>query len=212
MIGFNRRNFLTFASQAVTAFAAGGVVALHGRSASAGSTEGTKSVTEKWMGALTQKKTSDSPLYLGRFKDPVYFLTAPITWKPNHDQIGKAEPVEAPAGFVTDLASVPRVFFSLLRPDDDYAYAAIIHDYLYWTQTRPKEEADSIIKYAMEDFKVANWKRQSIYAAVVVAGRPAWDNNARLKKAGEQRILRKYPPNAGTSWSDWKRQPDVFAP
>lgn len=211
MVQFNRRNVLTFGFQAITAFTAGEVT-LHTGTAIADSSGSAKSSTEKWMSGLTQNKSSDSPLYFGRFKEPVYFLTAPIIWKPNPNQIGKAQPVEAPAGFVTDLASVPSVFFSLLRPDDDYAYAAIIHDYLYWTQTRRRDEADSIIKYAMEDFNVANWKKQSIYAAVVAAGQSAWDNNARKKQAGEKRILTKYPPNARTTWSDWKRQPDVFAP
>src|SRR4051794_19430354 len=129
MMQFNRRRFLKVAAQAAPAFIVGGVAALQSGSAAA-TPKSPKSVTSNWMGALTEKKASDSPLYFGRFKEPIYFLTAPITWKPNPNQIGKAEAVEAPAGFVTDLASVPRAFFSLLRPDDDYAYAAIIHDYL----------------------------------------------------------------------------------
>ena len=47
-----------------------------------------------------------------------------------------------PTGFVTDFASIPPIFYSVLRPDGEYAYAAVIHDYLYWTQTRPREDAD----------------------------------------------------------------------
>ncbi len=39
--------------------------------------------------------------------------------------------IHVPAGFVTDLASVPRIFWTLLPPDGKYAKAAIIHDYLY---------------------------------------------------------------------------------
>ncbi len=80
-------------------------------------------------------KASDSPLYMGRFKDPVYFLLHPITWKPNPDQADQYKAVEVPKGFVTDLASIPQVFWNVLRPDDKYAYAAIVHDYLYWTQS-----------------------------------------------------------------------------
>ncbi|WP_316171111.1 DUF1353 domain-containing protein [Bradyrhizobium sp. SZCCHNRI1058] len=207
MLGLQRRNFLLLGSKA----AAAGLVAIVGRDAHAAKVSNS-ALKSKWIDRLNEKKISDSPLYLGRFRDPMYFLTAPISWKPNPDQVGKAQPVEAPAGFVTDLASVPPVFFSLLRPDDDYAYAAILHDYLYWTQGRPKAEADLVIKYAMEDFSVAAWKKETIYRAVVAAGQSAWDKNAALKQQGEKRILKKYPPNARVSWADWKRQPEVFAP
>lgn len=52
--------------------------------------------------------------------------------------------IEVPAGFVTDLASVPRIFWTLLPPDGKYAKAAIIHDYLYDNALRTKKEADRI--------------------------------------------------------------------
>ena len=68
------------------------------------------------------------------------------------------------------------------------------------------------MKYAMEDFDVPSWKKITIYEAVVVAGRPAWDGNAKLKSQGEKRLLKKYPPTAKPAWADWKLQPDVFAP
>lgn len=35
-----------------------------------------------------------------------------------------------PLGFITDLASVPRVLWALLPPHGRYAKAAILHDYL----------------------------------------------------------------------------------
>ncbi|EOD5071623.1 TPA: DUF1353 domain-containing protein [Salmonella enterica subsp. enterica serovar Enteritidis] len=38
--------------------------------------------------------------------------------------------ISVPAGFVTDLATVPRIFWTLLPPDGKYTKAAIIHDYL----------------------------------------------------------------------------------
>src|SRR5262245_47745360 len=83
----------------------------------------------QWMAAvMVSAKASDDPLYLGRVREEMYFLLQPITWKPNPDQAPKFEPVVVPAGFVTDLASIPRIFFSALRPDGVYAYAAIVHD------------------------------------------------------------------------------------
>jgi hypothetical protein len=47
------------------------------------------------------------------------------------------------------------------------------------------------------------------YDAVI--GQAAWDNNARLRKAGERRILKKVPPSFTISWSEWKKTPGVFA-
>ena len=63
-------------------------------------------------------------------------------------------------------------FYSLLRPDGDYTYPAIIHDYLYWTQDRSREAADDIFKFGMEDFAISKVKIVAIYEAVRLAGRP----------------------------------------
>ncbi len=52
--------------------------------------------------------------------------------------------ISVPAGFVTDLATVPRIFWTLLPPDGKYAKAAIIHDYLYDNALRTKQETDKI--------------------------------------------------------------------
>ncbi|WP_050995880.1 DUF1353 domain-containing protein [Bradyrhizobium yuanmingense] len=160
---------------------------------------------------LTPTKASDAPLYLGRFREEIYFLLKPITWKPNPDQAPQLTPVEAPIGFVTDLASIPPILYSLLRPDGVYAYAAILHDYLYWIQDRPREQADEILRLSMIDFEVEASKVVAIYEAVRTFGRSAWAHNARLRASGEKREIVKFPPNARTSWIQWKKDPQVFA-
>lgn len=43
---------------------------------------------------------------------------------------GRTDLLKVPAGFVTDFASVPRVFVWLLPRYGDYTWAAILHDYL----------------------------------------------------------------------------------
>ena len=111
---------------------------------------------------------------------------------------------------MTDFASIPQAFFSLLRPDGLYAYAAVIHDYLYWTQNGTREAADMTFKFAMQDFKVKPATANTIYGAVRAAGRSAWDENARLKAAGERRILTRFPEDPRILWTDWKKRPDVF--
>ena len=165
---------------------------------------------ERWMqswidapGAVTK------PLYLGRFQDPIYFVLKEIGWRPNEGQKGLPT-VAVPTGFVTDMASIPRVFWSALRPDGTYAYAAIIHDYLYWYQTCTRADADKVFKHAMEDLGVEPSKIDLIYAAVRVGGESAWNTNKALRKAGEKRILVKYPESPAVTWASWKSKKDVL--
>jgi uncharacterized protein DUF1353 len=110
-----------------------------------------------------------------------------------------------------DTRSIPPIFFSVLRADGEYAYAAVIHYYLYWTQTRPREEADEILKLAMQDLKVDSIKLTAIYKAVRHFGGKAWIDNARLKSQGQKRILVKFQDDPTINWDDWKKRPDVFA-
>jgi Protein of unknown function (DUF1353) len=179
---------------------------------------------QDWMGALMNPsddsvpagvpRAPTSPLFFGKFVDHFFFLLRPIGWKPNPDQVGKYVAVSVPPGFVTDLASIPRVFWSLLPPDGNYAYAAIVHDYLYWTQERPKEEADQILKLTMQDFKINSATIFAIFEGVHLFGGWAWRNNAVLKARGEKRILKHWPIADGdttSTWAEWKTRPGVFA-
>ncbi|MEO8327450.1 MAG: DUF1353 domain-containing protein [Nitrospirota bacterium] len=134
-----------------------------------------------------------------------------MSWTPNPGQ-EKYAAVTVPTGFVTDLASIPRIFWSLLRPDGEYAYGAIVHDYLYWEQSRPREEADHILKLAMEDFEIDAPTVVAIYGAVSLSGQAAWNDNAEKKAQGEQRLLTRFPQDPRIRWADWKQRPGVFEP
>ena len=68
--------------------------------------------------------------------DWFYIKDGEARWFPNQGQAYKF--VEVPIGFVSDLASVPSILWSKYPPQGRYAIAAIIHDYLYWIQTRPR--------------------------------------------------------------------------
>lgn len=140
--------------------------------------------------------------------DFYYVKGSSIKWYPNPGQ--SFQPVVVPTGFVTDLTSIPRPFWQLLRPEGRHAYAAVVHDYLYWTQTRPRVEADEIFKMALEDSKVDAWIIKTIYLAVRQFGQESWDDNERLRKAGDLRILKRFPTDFTTPWSEWKKQPGVF--
>lgn len=141
--------------------------------------------------------------------DFYYVMNGTIRWYPDEGQ--DAQEVEVPEGFVTDLASIPRVFWQVLRPEGRYAYAAVVHDYLYWTQTRPRLEADRILKFAMEDSGVNPRTIDLIYQAVRRFGKSAWDSNAREKRMGGRRFLKRFPDEFTIAWDDWKKRPDVFA-
>ncbi len=163
-----------------------------------------------WMTEWMQSKSLFGRLQMSRFVEPTYFLTQPTTWRPAQSPSPFAE-VTVPTGFVTDFASIPRVFWSLLPSDGEYAHAAVIHDYLYWNQARSREEADSIFKGAMEDLRVDARMVGILYNAVRMFGTSAWAENSRLKRAGERRVLKRFPDQVGARWQDWRKMPDAFA-
>jgi hypothetical protein len=214
MQNFTRRCFLDMSSGFGAALCASGTAALLPRSV--GAEPKRSGSAERWMDQFISQHSSRTEaavgvLFVGRFRDPMYFLTSPISWHPDSGQAGYLAPIEVPAGFVTDLASIPRIFWSILRPDGEYAHAAVIHDYLYWTQSRPRDVADEILKRDMQDLHVDRNSIAEIYAAVRAFGSGAWEDNATLKASGEKRILKVYPNDPSILWSDWKKRPDVFA-
>lgn len=201
-----RRSFILTASHVLVSLP----IILHAQNEDPKKLVGKEEWMATWMMQDPDTRTSDSPLHLGRFKDPIYFTLNNITWVPDPEQASKFREVEVPTGFVTDLASIPPIFYTELRPDGEYAYAAIIHDYLYWSQTRPREEADEIFKMVMVDYKIKQGVINTIYQAVRLLGADAWKANAQLKAQGEKRILKKYPPTGNITWAEWKRQHDVL--
>ena len=80
--------------------------------------------------------------------------------------------IEIPAGFITDGASVPRIFWNVLSPFGDYFGAAIVHDFLYTPGNRWFDRAtvDRIFLAAMEDAGVPFIRRRVIYRAVRLGG------------------------------------------
>ena len=165
---------------------------------------------ERWMQSWIDAPGSITrPLYLGRFQDPTYFLLQDIGWQPSGNQKVLAS-VHAPTGFITDLTSIPRVFWSALRPDGNYAYAAILHDYLYWFQPFGRDDADLVLKYAMEDLGVESATVATVYSAVRVGGESAWKENKTSREGGEKRILVKYPDSPSITWANWKARQGVL--
>ncbi len=84
--------------------------------------------------------------------------------------------IEVPIGFVTDGASVPKIFWSIFDPTGPYLKAAVIHDYLYNTKMFSRKMCDDLFLEAMKASGVGFFTRQTIYRAVRLGGWVAYNN------------------------------------
>jgi hypothetical protein len=116
--------------------------------------------------------------------------------------------ITVPTGFVTDYASVPRMFWSVIGPHGPHSSPAVVHDFLYWDQGCNREEADRILALAMDEQGVAWATRKAIYIAVRVGGGGAWDTHTKEREDGLPAII---PPAyihipAKMSWDEYRQQ------
>jgi hypothetical protein len=83
--------------------------------------------------------------------------------------------VNVAKGFITDLASIPRLFWSVIgSPEGLYTDAAVVHDCLYDQQFFTRLRCDQILLEAMQDLGVSWWTRHVIYVGVRIGGWIAW--------------------------------------
>lgn len=82
-----------------------------------------------------------------------------------------------PKGFITDLASVPRIFWGIFPPFGRYTSATIVHDFLYSKYNATginRTLADVIFGHLMKELKVDFFTRNTMYTAVRAFGDIAW--------------------------------------
>jgi hypothetical protein len=79
--------------------------------------------------------------------------------------------ITVPAGFVTDLASIPRVLWALpgFAPFELLS-GPILHDYLYRTRMVPRAEADALLYRAMREDGIGRVRAYTVYSAVRMFG------------------------------------------
>jgi len=88
--------------------------------------------------------------------------------------------IDVPKGFVTDLASIPRLLTPLFPIHGLQTRAAVVHDYLYSEQGDidcgpfTREQCDEIFLIGMEQLGVGWLKRTMMYNAVRAGGWLAW--------------------------------------
>lgn len=109
-------------------------------------------------------------------------LAGPLRFKSNRYGL-----ICVPKGFVTDLASVPRLLWAYLPPFGNYTRSAVIHDALYTFQQingQPitRKIADRILNEAMGDDDTGNWERNIIFIGVRLGGWLRWHQAKRALK------------------------------
>ena len=93
------------------------------------------------------------------------------------------EIIEAEKGFITDFASIPRLFRVLVTGNDNTKKPAVIHDKGYrekqqhrswWARYNARKRQDKIMYMGMKENGVAWWKRHAVYRAIRGGGAFAW--------------------------------------
>ena len=94
--------------------------------------------------------------------------------------------MKIPAGFITDGASVPRVFRWLFsRVGSAHQVAALLHDYLYSEQLLSRRHADRMYFKVCKHMGVGTPAAVAMYGALILFGSAAWSKNGRrLRRFG----------------------------
>lgn len=109
------------------------------------------------------------PLICTVLDDARYKIFVPFTYYVGYE--GSPYEIIVPDGFITDFASIPRIFWSILPPNGRYTKAAVIHDYLYQNAIHSKEYADKVFHEAMLVLGVNRRTAWIMYQAVKLFGK-----------------------------------------
>jgi hypothetical protein len=119
-----------------------------------------------------------------------------------------SERIVVPRGFVTDFASIPQSLWSLgLSPHGQYSRAAVLHDYLYWSQGCTRDQADRLLLVAMKESKVRPFDEVLVYQGVNIGGGGPWNTNASERKLGLPRVVpEEYlrPADPNVNWPSYR--------
>jgi len=96
------------------------------------------------------------------------------------------EVITVPVGYITDFASVPRVFWPLISPIDNHAKAGALHDFLYTEGKHTRKECDKIFKEALIVLETKPWKVWCMYKFCRWFGWWKWYKERQLEKEEQQ--------------------------
>ena len=144
---------------------------------------------------IPQFRIPDSPGVRPSGNNRAFVLLEPM----NYEVGSTGAFIKVPTGFVTDYASVPKPLWGLYSPHDQYSRAAVVHDFLYWTQRCTRLQADNLFMIAMKESDVKAATREAVYAGVRLAGEDPWKRNAYERSKNMPRVVpagrRDFPPN-----------------
>lgn len=112
----------------------------------------------------------------GRWRQ-LWRLNEPLIYRWRH--AGHPCTICVPAGFITDLASVPRLLWWLIAPFC-LGPAAVLHDFLYRRggfyggRTWTRRDVDRLFGRVMRESGVPRWKRRLAFRAVRLFGRSSF--------------------------------------
>jgi hypothetical protein len=106
--------------------------------------------------------------------DDQWILAVPLVYESDV----AARTITVPAGFRTDLASVPRLPLVFLLAGDCAREAAVVHDYLYTSHLVDRNTADAVLREASACTGVPAWRRWLMWAGVRIGGGRHWAPDA----------------------------------
>ena len=105
-----------------------------------------------------------TPLDLRAHVPGEWLLLSPLKYQSG------ATVITAPAGFVTDLASIPALFRPLLNSNGSSRRSAVLHDWLYCIKEGARADADSLFLEALKADGVGFAERWAMYLGVRAGG------------------------------------------
>jgi len=105
-------------------------------------------------------------------------LSSELIWRNGHEVN-----ITVPSSFKSDLASVPRILWTLFPPYGTYTSAAILHDWLYTDGKLSRAECDAIFLAAMKSCGTSFVTRGIIYLAVRLFGWTAYNEHVEKAKS-----------------------------
>ncbi len=122
-------------------------------------------------------KQFNGPLDLRKIGKQRWITLAEFSWPMDSD----GNIVIVPKDFITDGASIPWIFWSIIGPPMGglYDQSAVLHDYLYKYQLYTRKIADVEFLLSMQSEEVDLVRRLTMYRAVRIGAWSPWNKYKR---------------------------------
>lgn len=111
---------------------------------------------------------TDGRIFTNRSGVPLYQLNRDLCYYYCINEVSFG--ITVPEGFITDLASIPRLPFIYLILNGVADMPGVLHDYLYSCGKYDRAECDKIFLDAMLSIGISKWKAYAIYTGVRLFG------------------------------------------